>query len=93
MPIRYSITDARSRFPTVVKEAEGGKPVELTRNGKPVAVVVGRDAYERLSREPKGFYASMQEFRRRHDLEKLKMDPDEIYRDVRDRRPPRKVRL
>jgi len=93
MAVRYSITDARSRFPTVVREAERGKPVELTRNGKPVAVVVGWEAYEKLSGRRKGFYEAVQEFRQKYDVEKLDLDPDEIFRGVRDRSPGRKVRL
>ena len=93
MAIRYSITDARSRFPTVVKEAEGGKRVELTRNGKPVAVVVGWQAYEEMFAQRKGFYDAVREFRKKHRVDKLDLDPDEIFRDVRDRSPGRKVRL
>ena len=93
MAIRYSISDARSRFPTLVKEAEGGKRVELTRNGKPVAVVVGWEAYEEMSARRRGFYDAAMEFRKKYDLDKLDLDPDEIFRDVRDKSPGRKVRL
>ncbi|HJQ96946.1 MAG TPA: type II toxin-antitoxin system Phd/YefM family antitoxin [Candidatus Polarisedimenticolaceae bacterium] len=93
MATRYSITDARSRFPTVVKEAEGGKRVELTRNGKPVAVVVGWDAYEAMTRGRKGFGSLIKEFREWIEREKIDMGPDDPFEGVRDKSPGRKVDL
>jgi prevent-host-death family protein len=35
-----SIKEAKNRLPEVVRLAEGGEPVTITRNGKPVADVV-----------------------------------------------------
>lgn len=35
---KYSITEARDNFTSVIHEAEKGTQVELTRRGKPVAV-------------------------------------------------------
>ena len=37
---RHSIAEARSSLPRLIREAESGKPVELTRRGQPVAVLV-----------------------------------------------------
>lgn len=36
----YSIAEARSDLSKVVREAEAGRPVTLSRRGRPVAVVV-----------------------------------------------------
>ena len=41
---RYSIAEARAILPTLVDEVQAGNEVELTRRGKPVAVVVSPDA-------------------------------------------------
>lgn len=49
---RYSIAEARNQLPAVVHEVERGDPVEITRHGKPVAVVLSYADYARL-RSPK----------------------------------------
>jgi prevent-host-death family protein len=86
---RYSITEARDNLSRLVQEAEEGTQVELTRRGKPVAVLVGVEDFERLPKNKPGFWEAYQEFRRRVDLEELNFDPDEIFRDVRDQSPGR----
>ena len=40
MAKRYSIAEARSNLSSIVDQAEAGQEIELTRRGKPVAVVV-----------------------------------------------------
>jgi len=47
--------DAKNRLSALVHDAESGAPVELTRHGKPVAVVVGRDSWDRLHEEQRVF--------------------------------------
>jgi prevent-host-death family protein len=84
---KYSIAEARDNFTSVVHEAEEGTQVELTRRGKPVAVLVGVENFERLSKKKPGFWEAYQEFRRTADLSEI--DPDEIFRDVRDQSPGR----
>ena len=42
MARQHSIAEARSSLPSLVREAESGKAVELTRRGEPVAVLIGR---------------------------------------------------
>ena len=84
---KYSIAEARDNFTSMVHEAEEGTQVELTRRGKPVAVLVGVEDFERLSKKKPGFWEAYQEFRRTADLSDL--DPDEIFRDVRDQSPGR----
>lgn len=53
MARQYSIAEARDRLPGIVHEVEMGEPVELTRRGKPVAVVMSLPEFQRLrSRRP-----------------------------------------
>jgi len=40
----YSIAEARNDLSNVVREAEAGRPVTLSRRGRPVAVVVSAAA-------------------------------------------------
>ena len=86
---KYSIAEARDNFTSMVHEAEEGTQVELTRRGKPVAVLIGVEDFERLSNsnKKKGFWEAYQEFRRTHDLVAADIDPDEIWGDVRDHSP------
>ncbi|HEY2289996.1 MAG TPA: type II toxin-antitoxin system Phd/YefM family antitoxin [Thermoanaerobaculia bacterium] len=87
---RYSITQARASLSRLVKEAEQGARIELTRRGKLVAVMVAVENSERLpNNKGRGFWAAYQEFRRRVDLANIEIDPDEIWGDVRDQSPGR----
>ncbi|MBW8879590.1 MAG: type II toxin-antitoxin system Phd/YefM family antitoxin [Acidobacteria bacterium] len=87
---KYSIAEARDNLASVVHEAEEGAQVELTRRGKPVAVLIGVEDFERrLSKEKPGFRAAYEKFRREHNLAELDIDPDEIFGDVRDPSPGR----
>jgi prevent-host-death family protein len=86
---KYSIAEARDNFTSMVHEAEEGAQVELTRRGKPVAVLIGVEDFERLSDTKKDFWEAYQEFRRRLDRANIEIDPDEIWGDVRDQSPGR----
>ena len=91
MAKRYSIEEARDNLDGVVQEAEEGIQVELTGEGKLVAVLVGMEAFERLSKRKPGFWEAYQEFRQTADLSEI--DSDEIFRDVRDPSPGRDIDL
>ncbi len=85
---KYSIAEARDNFTSVVHEAESGTQVELTRRGKPVAVLVGVEDFERLSKGRPSFWEAYEDFRRQLGPG-LELDPDEIFGDVRDPSPGR----
>jgi prevent-host-death family protein len=53
----YSIASAQSRLPGILHDVERGEPVEITRRGKPIAVVlsIAIDAFRRMSAPAKGF--------------------------------------
>lgn len=51
MQKRYSIAEAKNRLSHVVHEAEDDGPVELTRRGKTVAVILSSDEYRLLERQ------------------------------------------
>lgn len=93
MTKRWSIAEARSNLPNLVREAESGRPVELTRRGEPVAVLVGRRDYERLAASRRSFSAAYAAFTRRVDLKELAIDPDEIFGGPRRGAPGREVDL
>ncbi|HVT45382.1 MAG TPA: type II toxin-antitoxin system Phd/YefM family antitoxin [Thermoanaerobaculia bacterium] len=90
---RHSIAEARNNLPKLVREAESGQPIELTRRGESVAVLLGRKEYDRLATRARRFSEAWAEFTQEVELSELGIDPDEIFNDVRDTRPGRNVGL
>jgi len=86
---KYSITEAESNLADLVHEAEKGTRVELTRRGRPVAVLVGAEDFEQMSKRTSDFWEAYENFRRKHNLAELDINPDEIFADVRDPSPGR----
>ena len=88
-PKKYSTSEAQDNLPKIINEMEDGRCVELTQEGKPVAVLVSARDYERLSGRKLGpkpdLWEAIQKFRAETNLEEL--DIDSIYKDVRDRSP------
>ena len=90
---QYSIAQARDHLTQLVHQAEQGTPIELTRRGKRVAVVLSAEEYDRLLPPKPDFWTSLVEFRERWAVEELDIDPDEVFKDIRDRSPGRDVIL
>ena len=92
MSKRYSIAEARSNLPTIVDQAEAGQEIELTRRGKPVAVVVSLRELERLRGERTRFGETYRRFLKTHPLREIGLD-DDFFESTRDRELGRKVVL
>ena len=92
MPKSYSIAKARDQLAELVHRAESGTAVELTRHGKPVAVILSKQAYEELTQRRPGLWDALERFREKHDLEAADLGPD-VFEGIRDRSPGRKVDL
>jgi prevent-host-death family protein len=88
----YSIAEARDHFTELVHKAEQGKPVALTRRGRPVAVILSIRAYQHMTRHEVDFWKALTEFRKAHDLQELNLGPD-VFGDARDRSIGREVNL
>jgi len=74
MAVRVSIAEAKSDFSKMLKRAQEG-PVIITRRGKPDAVILPFDEYERLRRLQA--YSSMVRLSR--ELEKVGVTATELY--------------
>jgi prevent-host-death family protein len=92
MSRRYSIAEARSQLPTIVDQAESGIEVELTRRGKPVAVVVSHREFERLRGRRHDFRDAYRTFLAAHALDEIGVDTS-FAASTRDRTSGRKVPL
>ena len=93
MTKQRSIADARNNLPQVIREAEAGEPIELTRRGEAVAVLLGLRQYEQLVAGTRRFSEAWEEFTRNVDLAELNLDPDAIFAGTRDDDPGRDAAL
>ena len=90
---QYSIDQVQSKLNDLIQVVEQGEPVEITRQGKRVAILLSVEEYEQLKTEKKGFGTALEEFRQKYNVAEADIDPDEIFRDVRDKSPGREVSL
>lgn len=84
---QVSIATARSNLPALVHLAEEGQAVEITRRGKPVAILLSTLAYRRLATRTVDLFEGIKAFRKRYDLGSLRLD--DALTDLRDRSPGR----
>ena len=64
MQKQISIAEAKSKLPSIIHTVEDGPAVQLTRHGKPVAVLLSVHEYERLSGKKEGFWRALTAFRK-----------------------------
>ncbi len=89
---QYSITQMQANLDGVMQAVEREKAIEITQQGKQVAVLLSVDEYRRLvGEQSSGFGAALKKFRQELVEEGLDIDPDEMFKDVRDRSPARTV--
>ena len=88
----YSVADARAHLPDILDDVEAGKDVQLTRRGRPVALVLSPQRYEMLRSERTSFGDAYRAFLGRHAAEDIGLDPG-FLASLRDREPGRRVRL
>ncbi len=52
MPKTVSVAEARDQLTRLLREAEAGEPIEITRRGRPIAMLVAVDDYRRALPAP-----------------------------------------
>lgn len=91
---QYSISQVQENTEDIIQTVEREKAVEITQQGKQVAVLLSVDEYHRLvGDKPLGFGAALKKFRQELMEEGIDIDPDEVFKDVRDRSLGREVVL
>ena len=88
----YSVADARAHLPDILDDVEAGKDVQLTRRGRPVALVLSPQRYEMLRSEHTNFGDAYRAFLGRHTAEEIGLEPG-FPSSLRDREAGRRVRL
>ncbi len=87
----YSIAEARAQLPKLVREAERGAEVELTRRGEKVAVLLSVATRTHLEDAGTNFWDRLVAFR--HDHPTRDLPPRAALRGLRQRDQGRPVKL
>ncbi len=82
---QFTVAEARNQLPNLLHQVECAGSVQISRRGKPVAVLLSMVEYQKLQRGPKSFGDVMAEFRSRHDLS----DMEGVFEGLRDASPGR----
>jgi cellobiose PTS system EIIB component len=91
---QYSISQVQQNPEDIIQTVEREKAVEITQQGKQVAVLLSVAEYERLvGAKQSGLDVALAQFRQELLEEGLDLDPDEMFKDVRDKSPGREVSL
>ena len=86
----FSIAEARHDLAAVVHQLERQPRIQLTRRGKPVAVLMSLREYERLTAGTQDFWSTYAAFTANVDLPKLAIDP-QLFAESRDRSTGREM--
>ncbi len=92
MSKRFSIAEARQNLAAIIHELEQDSPVELTRRGEPVAVLLSTEDYQRRLTPSAQFWQAYIAFRADLAVEGL-VDTSDAFADLRDYSPGREVAL
>jgi antitoxin Phd len=92
MQDQFSIVEAKNRLPSIIHYVEKGPYIKLTRRGKPVAVLLSIQEYERLSHRYSGFWDALTGFRQNIKDEDIEIS-DKDFEGLRDRGVGREVDL
>lgn len=58
-----AISTLKNHLPEIVHQAESGEDIQITRHGKPVAVMVSLNRYQQAFGEKKGIYQAIMRWR------------------------------
>jgi prevent-host-death family protein len=89
---KVAVAEARQNFARLIKRAERGKAIEITRRGEPVAVLLSASEYLALTGDRPSFMEVAGRVRERLDVESLGIGDDE-FEGLRDESPGREVPL
>ncbi len=87
---KVSVAEARQNFARLIKRAEQGRAIEITRRGESVAVIMSASDYLALTGERPSFIEAAERVRERLDIDSLGIG-DEEFAGLRDDAPGREV--
>jgi prevent-host-death family protein len=89
---KVSIAEARKNFARLIKRAQQGKAIEITRRGEPVAVLVSAAEYSAITGDRPSFVEATRQVRERLDVDSLNIG-DSDFEGLREESPGRDVSL
>jgi len=88
----YSVAEARQNLARLIRDAERGRAVEITRRGEPVVVLLSASGYLALTGQRPSFVAAVDAIRERLDVDQLGIGGEE-FDGLRDEAPGREAPL
>lgn len=95
MSTKFSIAEARNNFAALIRDVEEtDQPVEVTRRGQPVAVILSTEQYALLlgQERKRDFWQAYQEWREKWQVDEWEDDIDPFV-GLRDDSPGRSIDL
>jgi prevent-host-death family protein len=89
---RFSVAEARQNFARLIRTAERGRAVQITRRGETVAVVLSASDYVALTSDRPSFVEAVGAIRDRLDVDRLGIG-DEVFEGLRGETPGREVSI
>lgn len=89
---KVSVAEARQHFARLIKRAQQGKTIEITRRGEPVAVLLSAAEYSAITGECASFMEATTELRERLGVDELDIGNSD-FEGLRDQSPGREVAL
>jgi len=89
---RVSVAEARQHFARLIKRAQQGKAIEITRRGEPVAVLISAAEYSAITGERPSFIDAAKQVRERLGVDSLNIG-DSDFDGLREQSPGRDVSL
>jgi prevent-host-death family protein len=87
---KVSVAEARQNFARLIRRAQQGKTIEITRRGEPVAVLLSASEYLSLTGERPSFVEAIDRIRKRLDVNELGIG-DEEFEGLREESPGREA--
>lgn len=88
---QYSIEQIPVNLNKIIQGVEQGEQIEITQQGKQIAVIISTTEYEKLFNKKQSFWESVERFRKEYNVEAAEIDPDEIFALVRDKSSGREI--
>ncbi len=89
---KVSVAEARQHFARLIKRAQQGKAIEITRRGEPVAVLVSAAEYSAITGNRPSFTDTTRQLRKRLGVDALDIG-DSDFEALREESPGRDVSL
>lgn len=87
------VYDAKNRLSEVLRGVESGEPVELTRHGKPVAVLLDAGSFYHAQQRQVRFHELFDAFCREWPAEQADLDVEAVFANLRSAETGRDVSL